>query len=34
MKRLLIVCCAAAALFASAAFAEMKTVILAVSGMT
>lgn len=32
--KLLTACCAAAALFATAAYAEIKTVTLAVSGMT
>lgn len=32
--RLLAVCCISAALFATAAFAEIKTVTLSVSGMT
>lgn len=34
LPRLLAACCVAAALFATAAFAEIKTVTLAVSGMT
>ena len=34
MKQLLIACCAAAAFFATAAFAEIRTVTLEVSGMS
>jgi len=34
LPRLLAMCCIASAIFATAAFAEIKTVTLAVSGMT